>query len=518
MVQTKPAPIVGSGTSIVNYIYTVYKSGSTYYAQNNATGTVTSNAAFATLMNAILANNVSIFIKYAVYSLLATITITDTDVIITGDMPKIAKTGDFNGFTISAATNVRINNLECYQTDGFDNEMFRIVEGNDIWITHNVIHDCYNGVRTRCNTTTHAKSYNVHVNHNDIYAFTYSGIEWYNGCDSCESCYNTIHDSAAEGTECYAIATETIGEIDTTSPMVEHLRLDHNHIYNIDAHNGIDFHGGNDISISYNMIHDLTDTVDPHGVAIYAHNIADAATQTVVGTWNIVGNVIYDVSVGIRVEADETSAAAAIDGVIIANNNVSGWIFRGIAAVVSSNANASMRNVVISGNVVDRVYGSYQFSRGISATGGALSGTSYNCQIVGNTVWGTNGGGGAHKIEEGIMTTYWTSVNIQNNSIYDCDVAIYETNAVTPVIRNNVGFVTENGGTATLLSGNTSVNVTHGLSYTPTVDEISIVWAEDPTNAIADWWISGITSSIFVLNGANPGASNLDFGWSVRRI
>jgi len=87
------------------------------------------------------------------------------------------------------------------------------------------------------------------------------------------------------------------------------------------------------------------------------------------------------------------------------------------------------------------------------------------------------------------------------------------------VNRGNVGsFISSNGGTATLVSGQTHIHVTHGLNYTPSIHEISIVWAENPTNVIADWWIDGISSTEFVLNGSDPGASNLDFGWSVRRI
>jgi hypothetical protein len=83
-------------------------------------------------------------------------------------------------------------------------------------------------------------------------------------------------------------------------------------------------------------------------------------------------------------------------------------------------------------------------------------------------------------------------------------------------VYQNSGYITENSGTGTLLSGQTHVHVTHGLSYTPTLDEISITWGENPTNVIADWWIDTIGATEFILNGVDPGASNLDFGWSVR--
>ena len=82
------------------------------------------------------------------------------------------------------------------------------------------------------------------------------------------------------------------------------------------------------------------------------------------------------------------------------------------------------------------------------------------------------------------------------------------------IVRDNVGWVTENSGTATLLNANTSIVVAHGLAATPT--SISITFAENPTNLIADWWIDTIGAANFTLNGSNPGASNLDFGWEAK--
>uniref|UniRef100_A0A6M3IYG0 Putative pectate lyase n=1 Tax=viral metagenome TaxID=1070528 RepID=A0A6M3IYG0_9ZZZZ len=79
------------------------------------------------------------------------------------------------------------------------------------------------------------------------------------------------------------------------------------------------------------------------------------------------------------------------------------------------------------------------------------------------------------------------------------------------IIRNNAGYVTENSGTATLLNANTSVVVAHGCAATPTF--ISITWAENPTNVIADWWVDTIGATNFTLNGVDPGASNLTFMW-----
>lgn len=71
-------------------------------------------------------------------------------------------------------------------------------------------------------------------------------------------------------------------------------------------------------------------------------------------------------------------------------------------------------------------------------------------------------------------------------------------------------------GTSSILSGATTAVVTHNLGVTPSVANISITFAEQGTSDYGRWWVSTITATAFTLNvSADPGASNLDFGWSV---
>lgn len=84
------------------------------------------------------------------------------------------------------------------------------------------------------------------------------------------------------------------------------------------------------------------------------------------------------------------------------------------------------------------------------------------------------------------------------------------------IVRNNVGFITENSGTGTITNPATTAVIAHGLSVTPTVDDIHITWAENATNAITAWWVDTIGAANFTVNcEPAPGASNLDFGWQV---
>ena len=110
-----------------------------------------------------------------------------------------------------------------------------------------------------------------------------------------------------------------------------------------------------------------------------------------------------------------------------------------------------------------------------------------------------------------ILANNVVSGNLQSKGIND--------SGTSTIIRNNVGFITENKGTATINSGSTSATVTHGLSYTPTAAECTVTWTENPTNDPGNWWLSGITSTQFTVNvRSDPGASNLDFGWACRRV
>ncbi|SFQ45684.1 Right handed beta helix region [Geopseudomonas sagittaria] len=82
-------------------------------------------------------------------------------------------------------------------------------------------------------------------------------------------------------------------------------------------------------------------------------------------------------------------------------------------------------------------------------------------------------------------------------------------------IYGNSGYATENKGTASIAPGSTSVVVTHGLSFTPTAADISIV-ATNSTNA-AKWWISNITATQFTINvNVDPSTGTQFFGWNAR--
>lgn len=115
-----------------------------------------------------------------------------------------------------------------------------------------------------------------------------------------------------------------------------------------------------------------------------------------------------------------------------------------------------------------------------------------------------------------------TGINVQaatNVMVVGCavnnnfTVGLADTGTAT-ILRDIEGFVTENSGTGSVLSSATTDVITHGLALTPAVEDIIVTFAEQGDNDYGRWWISSIGATQFTVNvSADPGASNLDFGW-----
>lgn len=130
---------------------------------------------------------------------------------------------------------------------------------------------------------------------------------------------------------------------------------------------------------------------------------------------------------------------------------------------------------------------------------------SDNCLAIGNVC--ENATTASIKVDTGSQNCL-----IQGNVV---DSAI-STDDISNRIRDNIGWITENSGTGSIASGTTADVIAHGLSVTPTVDDISITLAENPTNTPGAIWVDTIGAANFTVNCENdPGASNLDFGWRV---
>lgn len=110
----------------------------------------------------------------------------------------------------------------------------------------------------------------------------------------------------------------------------------------------------------------------------------------------------------------------------------------------------------------------------------------------------------------------------QSDYIAGCSFATVTTpitsKPATSTITGCYGYITENSGTGTLPNAGppSTVVVAHGLDVTPTVDQIVITLAENPTASPGAVWVDTIGAANFTVNCENdPGVSALDFGWKV---
>lgn len=82
----------------------------------------------------------------------------------------------------------------------------------------------------------------------------------------------------------------------------------------------------------------------------------------------------------------------------------------------------------------------------------------------------------------------------------------------TKVVRDNIGYATENKGTATLVNGQTSIAVTHGLAVTPAAGDIMVTPIE-AWGAMTEFYVDTYTSTQFTIHADQDPGQDVDFAW-----
>lgn len=263
------------------------------------------------------------------------------------------------------------------------------------------------------------------------------------------------------------------------------------------------------------------------GAIQYDNILIHGAAEKVIVQSNFMTNVSGRYGVNITFHDLDTDRYAR--EVLVLDNIIANTGGAGISVV--SSATITFQAFKISGNSISNVIGN-----GIDLTSGVQ-----NAIVSGNMIYAPGQDAAANRC--GIRLRLCIDTLVYGNQIFcdsDADFSILETsdatsarnrifdnwvnldistNAATTKVYQNQGWVTENKGTGSITSAATSATVTHGLNYTPDPGEITINFTENPTVASTIWYLSNIGATTFDINVAvAPGASNLDFAWSVRRI
>ncbi len=127
------------------------------------------------------------------------------------------------------------------------------------------------------------------------------------------------------------------------------------------------------------------------------------------------------------------------------------------------------------------------------------------------------GSSGESTQKYGLMIYNSSDVKASNNILFATATSrnLYFSGSSNLGLRNNIGYINENSGTATVASGATYVDVSHGLGITPSINNINVT----PTNNLGSatkFWISNVGASTFRINvDIDPGVTTATFSWTI---
>jgi hypothetical protein len=394
----------------------------------------------------------------------------------------------------------------CYLHDGGDNAInFR--ESDYSKITNNKIHDF--GSKTVVGVGGHAiadfasgdyddGSFNVIVDSNMIYDMGDSCIRNNNG-QGWIITNNVIVRGGKDSIKCMA-------NDDGVDPVPEYNVIANNYI--LDAGNdGIVYSASNGI-IKGNMIYGTGKNTGGASAGKY-YPSSSSGIQIGEDSINVLidGNMIIDAfRTGIRATR---------------GNNVKIWIINNTVTLSGQDGIRfqDIDDMVIRGNFV--------FNNGVGRTGETMTAATgirsrnltscSNWIIKDNFVYDDQVSAtqeyGIYLQDVGGNTI--TNLIVEDNIIQDNNTADVSLAYTPSRISNNAGYLTENSGTATIASGDTHIDVTHGLAITPEAANISVT----PTNSMGDsakYYISDIGATTFRINvNADPGATTATFAWQI---
>jgi len=143
----------------------------------------------------------------------------------------------------------------------------------------------------------------------------------------------------------------------------------------------------------------------------------------------------------------------------------------------------------------------------------------YNCGIEGTTnpfgidVAVTKGGTVHNNIIDNVpigirQRVVGGTLYIHHNQLYNVTTPQEQNGGLGALFKHNIGYVTENSGIATILNGNSSVVVDHGLAAAPNVIKLTGTHSE-----VKDCWVTNVTDTQFTINAPAAVSADRDVYW-----
>lgn len=295
---------------------------------------------------------------------------------------------------------------------------------------------------------------------------------------------------------------------------------------NILVHGG---NGENRISFCNNMcgyigvIEKVEDVVINNNIvkSIYINSTAnqDISMKNI----QVINNQVNDpANVDSAVKIYSTGTGTKTFNNILIGNNIftTGSVGNGVN-LKTGNATTTISNIYITNNI--------SHTRRICSMAGAGAGSIKKIHFDNNIFDPHTGGVIIKQSESCVVTDLYVNGNSFNDALWpvagtvdrvlligndfsNCS-NLHDWESWTNLIfRDNVGYITENSGTATLANGTTSIIVTHGLVKTPSAGDIVVTPIEAWGN-MTQFYIDTYTATQFTIHAdINPG-QDVDFAW-----
>jgi hypothetical protein len=270
----------------------------------------------------------------------------------------------------------------------------------------------------------------------------------------------------------------------------------------------INVHGGSaNILIEGNHCEQSNTTEGRFGIRVGGFNVfRDGSNVTIYAKEVLIRNNFIHNSYGAGISV-RTDSTIPFSGVSIIGNQIRDT--RGPTAI---DVNGDIIHVLIADNQIYKT--NARLSTNPVGSGIRIQNNCPNTMIIGNHMF--LDANATYSIDEsGGGTT--NNTQILFNQVHSGKAVLLT--AANSVVSRNDGYKTEGSGTASITTATaTSINVNHGLNYTPSIHHIRLI----PINSMGNsrkYWPSSPTSSQFTINvNVGPGSGNTaDFAWAIRR-
>lgn len=219
------------------------------------------------------------------------------------------------------------------------------------------------------------------------------------------------------------------------------------------------------------------------------------------------GNLCYN-NTKRGIEVDSNSLFVTVTGNVVYKNCEEGVsVFRAPSTIIQGN------------HILENSTSSAGTFHGLRLWDTGLNLASANCRIIGNAIIDSRTVGKTQGFGISLENSA-SSTTIIGNQLSPNVTGAVNGGSGTNILRarDNLGWVTQNEGTGTIVSGTTSVVVNHGLDVTPVAADFILIPTNNPTIDPGTLYITTITATQFTVNSrVDPSTSGAAFSWRVSK-